>query len=30
MQDIWVFFVANFAAGALAGLVFRLLNPEDK
>jgi aquaporin Z len=30
VQDIWVFLLAEFAAGALAGLVFRLLNPEDK
>jgi aquaporin Z len=26
---IWVFLVANFAGGAGAALVFRLLNPED-
>jgi len=26
---IWVFLVANFAGGAVAALVFRLLNPED-
>jgi aquaporin Z len=26
---IWVFLVANFAGGAIAALVFRLLNPED-
>ena len=26
---IWIFLVANFAGGATAALVFRLLNPED-
>jgi aquaporin Z len=26
---IWIFLVANFAGGAIAALVFRLLNPED-
>jgi aquaporin Z len=26
---IWVFLVANFAGGAIAALVFRLLNPDD-
>jgi aquaporin Z len=26
---IWIYLVANFAGGALAALVFRLLNPED-
>jgi aquaporin Z len=26
---IWVFLVANFAAGALAGVAFRALNPDD-
>jgi aquaporin Z len=26
---LWVFLVANFAGGAIAALVFRLLNPED-
>jgi aquaporin Z len=30
IYDIWVFFVANFAAAVVAGLVFRMLNPEDK
>jgi len=28
-SGIWVFLVANFAGGAVAALVFRLLNPED-
>ncbi|MBW7885861.1 MAG: aquaporin [Caldilineaceae bacterium] len=27
--DIWIFLVANLAGGALAGLVFRYLNPGD-
>ena len=26
---IWIFLVANFAGGAIAALLFRLLNPED-
>jgi aquaporin Z len=26
---IWIYLVANLAGGALAALVFRLLNPED-
>jgi aquaporin Z len=26
---IWIFLVANFAGGAIAALVFRLVNPED-
>ena len=26
---IWIYLVANFAGGALAALVFRLLNPDD-
>jgi aquaporin Z len=26
---IWIFLVANFAGGAIAAPVFRLLNPED-
>jgi aquaporin Z len=28
-SGIWIFLVANFAGGAIAALVFRLLNPED-
>ena len=28
-SGIWIFLVANFAGGAVAALVFRLLNPED-
>jgi aquaporin Z len=28
--DIWIFLLANFAAGAVAASAFRCLNPEDK
>ncbi|MFZ1073559.1 MAG: aquaporin [Verrucomicrobiia bacterium] len=28
--DLWVFLAANFAAGALAAFVFKLVNPGDK
>ena len=28
--NLWVYFVANFAAAALAAAIFRLINPEDK
>lgn len=28
--DLWVYLVANFAAGALAALAFKIINPEDK
>lgn len=28
--NIWVFLLANFAAGALAAATFRFVNPEDK
>lgn len=28
--NIWIFLVANFAAGAVAGLTFKALNPGDK
>jgi aquaporin Z len=28
--NIWIFLVANLAAGVAAGLAFRALNPEDK
>ncbi len=27
--SIWIYLVANFAGGAVAGLVFRALNPDD-
>jgi len=29
VSNIWIFLVANFAAGAAAGLAFRALNPDD-
>jgi aquaporin Z len=29
-SNLWVYLVANFAAGALAALVFKFVNPEDK
>jgi aquaporin Z len=29
-QHIWIFLVGNFAGGAVAALVFRALNPDDK
>jgi aquaporin Z len=29
VADIWIFLVANFAAGAAAALVFRLINPPE-
>lgn len=28
--NIWVFLVANFAAGVVAATVFKLINPDDK
>ena len=30
IANIWIFLVANFAAGAAAAAVFRFINPEDK
>jgi aquaporin Z len=30
MSDIWIHIVAEIAGGAVAGLVFKLINPEDK
>jgi aquaporin Z len=30
ISNLWIYLVANLAAGALAGLTFRYLNPEDK
>jgi len=30
MANIWIFLVANLAAGAVAGFAFRALNPDDK
>jgi aquaporin Z len=29
LADIWIFLVANFAAGAVAALTFRVINPGD-
>ena len=28
--NLWLYFVANFAGGALAALAFKTINPEDK
>ena len=28
--NFWIYFVGDFAAGALAALVFKFMNPEDK
>ena len=28
--NLWIYLVANFAAGALAAIVFKFINPEDK
>ena len=30
VTDLWVYLVANCAAGALAAVVFKYINPEDK
>jgi aquaporin Z len=30
LADIWIFLLANFAAGACAGIAFLLLNPQDR
>ena len=29
-SNLWIYFVANFAAGSLAALVFKFVNPDDK
>lgn len=29
VSNIWIYLVANFAAGAAGGLAFRALNPDD-
>jgi aquaporin Z len=29
-SNLWIYFVADFAAGTLAAVVFKLVNPEDK
>jgi aquaporin Z len=28
--DLWIYLVANLAAGALAAATFKFINPEDK
>lgn len=30
VSNLWIYFVANFAAGTLAALVFKFVNPQDK
>jgi glycerol uptake facilitator-like aquaporin len=30
VSNLWIYLVANFTAGALAAIVFKLINPEDK
>jgi aquaporin Z len=30
VSNLWIYLVANFAAGALAAVAFKLINPEDK
>ena len=30
VSNLWVYLVANFAAGALAALLFRFTHPDDK
>ena len=30
ITDIWIFFVANLAAGAAAAFTFKFLNPDDR
>lgn len=30
VANIWIFLVANFAAGAAAALVFRSVNPDER
>ena len=29
-SNIWIYLVANLAGGAVAAVVFKMLNPEDK
>ena len=29
VSNLWIFLVANFAAGGVAGVVFKMLNPDD-
>jgi glycerol uptake facilitator-like aquaporin len=30
LKKIWIYLLAEFAGGALAGVVFRFLNPNDR
>jgi aquaporin Z len=30
VSNLWIYLAANFAAGALAAIAFKLINPEDK
>jgi aquaporin Z len=30
IANIWIYLVANFAAGAVAAFAFRAVNPDDK
>ena len=30
VSTLWIYLVANFAAGALAAVAFKLINPEDR
>ena len=30
MANIWIFLVANFAAGAAAAMIFKMINPQDR
>jgi len=30
MANIWIFLVANFAGGAAAAMIFKVINPEDR
>ena len=30
MANIWIFLVANFAGGALAAVIFRVMHPQDR
>jgi aquaporin Z len=30
LANIWIYLLANFAGGALAAVVFKMLNPDDK
>ena len=29
VANLWIFLVANFAAGGMAGVIFKMLNPDD-